>query len=87
MNKDLKFIARSVEEWPNDEMAYVRLDADGEICFSSEDMKGSIEYDFFHEEGRHNYTETENSRTVGHEYTRHEYENARESLYSQNRNS
>ena len=87
MNKDLKFIAQCVEEWPDGEMAYVRLDYDGEICFSSEDMKGSIEHDFFPGNGGDHFVKACDLGATGYEYTRQEYENARKSLYNQNKNS
>jgi hypothetical protein len=44
MNKDLKFLASILDAstWPKS-LTYVRLDADGEICFSS----GITKYDFY----------------------------------------
>lgn len=47
MGKDLKYIAKHVTEWPSDDEHHVRLDADGEICFTSETRSTGVQHDFY----------------------------------------
>lgn len=79
--KDLAHLAEVVREWPDDSVSDVRLDADGEVCFSP----SSCEYDFYPEEddrwgisaNHHPKFLPGSSRATGTQYTREEWENAR----------
>lgn len=79
MQKDLAYIAHHVPLWPTGEK-FVRLDADGEICFTPKGTDFYVTHDHRHDFPRNPhpaFVPPEKGSVIGREYHKTDWESAR----------